>query len=116
MRTQPVVLSLAFTAALGLAQTPAFSQENRGTPEQQAACTPDVFRLCWEQIPDTNRIVGCLRQNTEQLSGPCRAVFESHASMARPQAAPRPRYSRPQPYDEPQPYYESHPYYDENTQ
>jgi hypothetical protein len=40
-----------------------------------------VFRLCGEQIPDTNRIVACLRQNTPQLSDPCRAVFESNAEV-----------------------------------
>jgi hypothetical protein len=71
-------------------QTPAFSEEHRGTLEQQLACTPDVFRLCGEMIPDENRIVVCLRQNTAQLSGPCRSVFESNAS-APPDAAPRRR-------------------------
>jgi hypothetical protein len=48
--------------------------------EQQMACTPDVFRLCGAQIPDVNRIVACLQQNTPQLSGPCRAVFDSNAN------------------------------------
>jgi hypothetical protein len=61
------------------AQQAALAQENRGTLQQQLACTPDVFRLCGEQIPDTNRIVACLRQNAPQLSDPCRAVFESNA-------------------------------------
>ena len=57
--------------------------------EQQMACTPDVFRLCGEQIPDVNRIVACLRQNTPQLSRPCRAVFEPNASAPTSgQAAP----------------------------
>jgi hypothetical protein len=62
-------------------QNPAFSEDYRGTLEQQLACTPDVFRLCGEQIPDANRIVACLRQNTPQLSGACRSVFESNASV-----------------------------------
>ena len=48
--------------------------------EQQMACTPDVFRLCGAQIPDVNRIVACLQQNTPQLSGPCRAVFDLSVS------------------------------------
>ena len=39
------------------------------------ACTPDVWRLCGAQVPDVDRIVACLRRNTEQLSGRCRAVF-----------------------------------------
>jgi hypothetical protein len=71
-------LILAISIACGVScQTPAFSQENRGTMEQQMACTPDVFRFCGAQIPDVNRIVACLQQNTPQLSGPCRAVFDS---------------------------------------
>jgi hypothetical protein len=48
------------------------------------ACTPDVLRLCSEQMPDVNRIVTCLRQNTVQLSGSCRAVFESNAGVPEP--------------------------------
>ncbi len=63
------------------------------------ACTPDVFRLCGAQIPDVNRIVACLQQNTPQLSGPCRAVFDSSASLTTgpsqpgqpPQGVPRRR-------------------------
>jgi hypothetical protein len=48
-------------AALGLAismgcvvaaPTAALSDEYSGTLEQRLACTPDVFRLCVEQIPD----------------------------------------------------------------
>jgi hypothetical protein len=66
--------------------TCAFAEEYRGTMEQQMACTPDVFRLCGAQIPDANRIVACLRQNTPQLSGACRAVFESSDSTSNPQA------------------------------
>ena len=53
------------------------------------ACTPDVWRLCFDQIPDVNRITACLRQNTPQLSGPCRSVFESNASMPEPVAPKR---------------------------
>jgi hypothetical protein len=71
--------------ACGIAmQQAALSQEYRGTLQQQLACTPDVFRLCGEQIPDSNRIVACLRQNTPQLSDGCRAVFESNASVPQP--------------------------------
>jgi hypothetical protein len=96
MRAHRIFLSLAILAACGITcQTSAVLQEYRGTLQQQMACTPDVFRLCGEQIPDVNRIVACLRQNTPQLSGPCRAVFESSASSAQQgvpqQAAPRPR-------------------------
>jgi hypothetical protein len=87
MRAHRILLSLGIPIAFGIAyQTPAFSEEYRGTLEQQMACTPDVFRLCGAEIPDVNRIVACLRQNTPQLSGPCHAVFASSASV--PQQAP----------------------------
>jgi hypothetical protein len=93
-----VVLSLTMSIACATAaQNSAFSEEYRGTLEQQLACTPDVFRLCGEQIPDTNRIVACLRQNTPQLSGACRAVFESNAS-APDQAPPKRRGDQPKTY------------------
>jgi hypothetical protein len=98
MRVHPVVMSLAIATVSGIAvQNPAFAEEYRGTFAQQLACTPDVFRLCGDQIPDTNRIVACLRQNTALLSGDCRAVFESNAS-ASPEAAPGRRNDRPRSY------------------
>ena len=96
MRAQPIFLGLAISIS-GIAASPAFSQENRGTFEQQMACTPDVFRLCSELIPDAGRITVCLRQNTSQLSNPCRAVFESNAS-AQAQVSPRGRTVQPKPY------------------
>jgi hypothetical protein len=78
------------SAGATVIQTPALSEEYQGTYEQQIACTPDVFRLCGQYIPDTGQIVACLRQNTPQLSAPCRAVFESNAN-AREQAQPKRR-------------------------
>jgi len=54
------------------------------------ACTPDVFRLCGALIPDAGRITECLRQNTPQLSPPCRAVFEPVVSEPQ-RIAPRAR-------------------------
>ena len=51
------------------------AHEYRGTADQQASCTPDVFRLCWSEVPDVSRIVGCLKSNRAQLSPGCRAVF-----------------------------------------
>lgn len=89
------------------AQNPATAEEYRGTWEQQMACTPDVMRLCSDQIPDVHRIVACLRQNTESLGNACRAVFESNASAQQQpaprlqqQTAPRPRVMQPKPYNE----------------
>jgi hypothetical protein len=108
MRTQRIVLGLAIAIGGGIAAAaPASSEEYRGTWEQQMACTPDVWRLCSDQVPDVNRIVACLRQNTPQLSNNCRAVFESNASAqqqpATPRVQPRARAAQPQPV-QPSPY------------
>jgi hypothetical protein len=98
-----IPLGLAISIGAGIAvqnvvfANAVFAQENRGTLQQQLACTSDVFRLCSEQMPDTNRIVACLRQNTDQLSGPCHAVFESNASVP-DQPAPGRSDNRPRPY------------------
>ncbi len=88
MPTHRIVLGLA--VALGGAGiiAPASSQEYRGTWEQQMACTPDVWRLCGDQIPDVGQIVACLRQNTPQLSSNCRAVFETNAEQQQANRAP----------------------------
>jgi hypothetical protein len=72
-----------FAAALTtlLCATTAFAQD-RGTPEQQAACAPDAFRLCSSHIPDPGRVESCLRQQKARLSSPCRALFDRHAGAA----------------------------------
>ncbi len=87
MRHHRVILGLAL--AVGAAPA-ALAEEYRGTWEQQMACTPDVWRLCSDQIPDVNRIVACLQQNTPNLSSGCRAVFQSNNSMPQSQAVPPP--------------------------
>ena len=46
------------------------------TAADEAACRPDVFRLCANAIPDQNRIVACLVQNKRYLSQPCYQVFD----------------------------------------
>ena len=107
-----VVLSLALAIATSAVVAPASSQEYRGTWEQQMACTPDVWRLCSDQVPDVGRITACLRQNTPQLSNNCRAVFESQANAQQQQpggrqqigprgrAAPQMQPQPPRPYQE----------------
>jgi hypothetical protein len=96
MRKQRIILTCAISM---LTTGVAWSQEYRGTWEQQMACTPDVWRLCAAQVPDVNSIVACLRANTPQLSNGCRAVFEANnangaptdTARAAPQGQPRAR-------------------------
>lgn len=114
MRTERIALGVALVIGGIVAPGAAMAQENRGTMEQQMACTPDVWRLCSDQIPDVNRITACLQQNTPQLSSGCRAVFQSNNQMQQQQPVPRgravrqPRYNnappppaqmQPRPYD-----------------
>ena len=67
--------------AVLLCATTASAQENRGTPEQRAACAPDAFRLCFGYIPDPTSVEQCLRQNMSDLGDACRAVFEQSAGV-----------------------------------
>ena len=67
--------------AVLLCATTASAQENRGTPEQRAACAPDAFRFCVGYIPDPTRVEYCLRQNMSDLSDACRSVFEQSAGL-----------------------------------
>ncbi len=69
-------------AAACICNAVALAQENRGTPEQRAACTPDAFRLCSDYIPDPSRVESCLRHRKLDLSNACRAVFEQSATTA----------------------------------
>jgi hypothetical protein len=117
MRTERIALGVALAIGGIVAQSVASAEEYRGTMEQQMACTPDVWRLCSDQIPDVTRITACLRQNTPQLSSGCRAVFQSNNQMPpqqqqqqpipRNRAAPQPRYNNvppPPPQAQPRPY------------
>lgn len=106
MRMQRIILICALSIA---ASGAAWSQENRGTPEQRMACTPDVWRLCSDRIPDVNGIVACLRANSSQLSSACRTAFEanegaapSEVARAVPQAQPRAPAVAPPPPARPQ--------------
>ena len=74
--------------AVLLCATTASAQENRGTPEQRAACAPDAFRLCVGYIPDPTSVEQCLRQNMSDLSDACRAVFEQSAGACGQQKPP----------------------------
>lgn len=101
MRTQRIGLSLALSIGAVICQGAASAEEYRGSYEQQMACTPDVWRLCSDHIPDVNGIVACLRDNTPRLSSGCRAVFESSAAVPQPQA-PSGTTGRARPYGAPQ--------------
>ncbi|MGE3147768.1 MAG: hypothetical protein AB7K04_01755 [Pseudorhodoplanes sp.] len=70
-----VVLALGVPAGAQDAP-PAGADTYRGSPEQRAACTGDVFRYCAWYIPNVDNIVSCLRAKKPKLSPACRLVFE----------------------------------------
>ena len=47
----------------------------QGTPEQQEACKPDVFRLCGNFIPNVEPIIACLKANGPNLAPACHEVM-----------------------------------------
>ena len=70
----------------------------QGTPEQQEACKPDVFRLCGNFIPNVDAIIACLRANEPNLSPACHEVMFPYVpeepkpkAKAKPKAKPKPK-------------------------
>ena len=55
--------------------TPAWANDHGGSMEDQIACTPDVYRLCSQYIPDEDTITACLQRNLVNLSAACHKVF-----------------------------------------
>ena len=49
--------------------------DDRGSKADQDACTPDVFSLCSNFIPDEPAILACLQGRKAQLSSPCADVL-----------------------------------------
>jgi hypothetical protein len=75
---------LGLVLALFMVTTASVAQQggSQGTPQEQAACSPDVFKFCKPLLnsnaPSTFSILACLKGNREQISKACRAVLESH--------------------------------------
>lgn len=51
-----------------------------GTPEEQAACRPDVRKFCHTITPDqgNDAFLQCLQAHRDKLSQRCRAVLDGH--------------------------------------
>lgn len=64
-----LVISLTGTSLL-------FAQE-RGTPQEQQACTRDAQRFCRQQLGNDGAVQQCLQQNRTRLSKGCQKVFAS---------------------------------------
>jgi hypothetical protein len=62
-------------AALAVAALPSVGRAY--TPEEQAACQPDAFRLCGSEIPNIDRVKACMVARRAQLSPECKRFFRS---------------------------------------
>jgi hypothetical protein len=64
--------------ALLILSSSAMAQQ--GTPEEQAACRPDVRRFCYRINPSqgSTAYLSCLQEHRVKLSTRCRAVLERH--------------------------------------
>jgi hypothetical protein len=76
------------SAAVALAQfppqpaAPKCASGSQGTPQERAACQPDVTRFCQAELKanecDVFAILGCLQRNRARLGAPCRQVLTSN--------------------------------------
>ncbi len=69
---------ISFAAALLVLSSSAMAQS--GTPEERAACRPDVRRFCYriKESEGSNAFLQCLQEHRAKLTAGCRDVLESH--------------------------------------
>jgi hypothetical protein len=95
------ISTLALSVALAALSVAAFPSVGHAyTPEEQAACQPDAFRLCGSEIPNIDRVKACMLARRAQLSPECKQFFrpdtpEPVAVTAPPAYAGRPVNIRP---------------------
>lgn len=84
-----VVLGVALAAfSLAVLPTPGHAY----TPEEQAACQPDAFRLCGSEIPNIDRVKACMVARRAELSPECKRFFRADPE---PVAVTAPSAARP---------------------
>jgi hypothetical protein len=66
-------LRIAIIAALSIVPALALAQ---GTPQQRAACRPDVVKFCKGKGEDPGVLLTCLEDNKDKISDKCRKVIE----------------------------------------
>jgi hypothetical protein len=84
MPTRATLIAFALIASTPLAAQPPFPLPfpplpmPQGTPEERAACAPDVHKYCEAALPDTMRVLSCLQTNRTRISAACNRVLVSH--------------------------------------
>jgi hypothetical protein len=54
------------------------------TTEERLACTPDAQNLCADEIPDRERVYGCLVRKVNQLSPACKKIIGASIAPSKP--------------------------------
>nr|WP_157025852.1 cysteine rich repeat-containing protein [Paraburkholderia heleia] len=62
--------------ALLVGLTFAIASSGESREEQEHACRGDAFRFCAREIPSKEKIEACLKQHYDELSPPCKAMFD----------------------------------------
>jgi len=68
-------MSLRFAVVVGLSILPTLALA-QGTPQQRAACRPDVVKFCKGKGEDPGVLLGCLEDNKDKISEKCRKVID----------------------------------------
>ena len=70
-----MLLRLSLIAVLGAVSfSSSFAQ---GTPQQRAACRPDVVKFCKGKGEDPGVLLTCLEENKDKISDKCKKVIEA---------------------------------------
>ena len=81
LRKALLLVAFAISPTVALAQLPIPFPPlpmPQGTPEERAACAPDVQKYCEAALPDTMRVLACLQANRAKISRACNRVLVSH--------------------------------------
>jgi hypothetical protein len=79
LRNAVALPARVLAAAVLMLQLSGEVSAQEGTSFQRHACTPDVFRLCKDFIPDHAQITACLQSHRRMLSHNCRIALFSRA-------------------------------------
>jgi len=72
-----MIRKLVLMTILAVASSASFA--SGGTPQEQAACRPDVRRFCHTVAGSGDSVVlACLQEHRAKLRRVCRQVLESH--------------------------------------
>jgi hypothetical protein len=73
--------------AVMIAMTVASAALAQGTPQQRAACRPDVAKFCKGKGEDPGVLLQCLEDNKEKISEKCRKVIAEADIVTTPASA-----------------------------